>query len=84
MKPIRLSAHARGYLRRRGFTEHEVQVAIRTAAWLTAQAGRLEASAEFPFAGDWNGRYYQTKRVRPIFVENPWEIVVITVYTYFY
>ncbi len=30
------------------------------------------------------GKFYHTKRVRPIFVEEELEIVVVTVYTYFY
>jgi len=46
--------------------------------------GRLECFKEFPFHAVWNGKYYQTKRVRPIFVEEELEIVVVTVYTYFY
>jgi hypothetical protein len=38
---------------------------------------------DFPFGRKWNGRVYQTKRVRPVFVEEPAEIVVVTVYTYY-
>ena len=34
--------------------------------------------------GTWNGVFYATKRVRPIFVEEVAEIVVVTVYTYFF
>jgi hypothetical protein len=37
MKPVRLSAHARGYLRRRGFTAGEVEEAIRTCLWKPAE-----------------------------------------------
>lgn len=83
-KPIRLSVHARGYLSRRGFSEAEVMDTIRTSAWRPAYSGRLEAAKEFPFAGVWNGTFYATKRVRPVFVDNPTEIVVVTVYTYFF
>ena len=32
----------------------------------------------------WNDVYYDTKQVRPIFVEEPQEIVVVTVYSYFF
>ena len=83
-KPVRLTEHARGYLDRRGFTEAEVAEAIRTRAWQPARGGRLETSKDFPYHDDWNGVFYATKRVRPIFVEEPAEIVVITVYTYFF
>lgn len=83
-KPIRLSAHARGYVARRGFTEAEVDDAIRICAWQPAQGGRLEVSKDFPYHAQWNGTLYATKRVRPIFVDEPTEIVVVTVYTYFF
>lgn len=32
----------------------------------------------------WNKRVYTTKQVRPIFVEESNEIVVITVYVYYF
>ena len=83
-KPIRLSHHARGYLSRRGFTEAEVVEAIRQGHWRPTHQGRWESSREFAYNGDWNGTYYATKRVRPIFVEEATEIVVVTVYTYFF
>jgi hypothetical protein len=83
-KPIRLSNHARGYLARRGFTETEVEQVIRTAGWRRTRGGRWEASLEFPYNRTWNGTTYATKKVRPIFVEEATEIVVVTVYTYYY
>jgi len=84
MKPIRLTAHALGYLSRRGFTVAEVEDTIRTGTWRSASHGRQETSKEFAYGRDWNGISHATKRVRPIFVEKPTEIVVITDYTYFF
>jgi len=84
MKAVRLSAHAMGYVNRRGFTVAEVKEAIRSSPWENAELGRLEARKEFPFNDHWNGRWYAVKQVRPVFVEEPNEIVVITVYTYYY
>jgi hypothetical protein len=84
MKLIRLSAHAASHLGRRGFTVAEVEEAIRTSPWERAELGRLEARKSFPFPGEWNGRRYTTKQVRPIFVDEPNEILVVTVYTYYY
>lgn len=83
-KPIRLSMHAQGYLARRGFTEAEVEDTIRTSRWQSARSGRMEAYKDFPYNDLWNGTFYATKRVRPVFVEQPVEIVVVTVYTYFF
>ena len=84
MKPIRLTAHARGYLSSRGFTVAEAEDAIRSGVWRPASQGRQETSKEFAYGRDWNGSIYSTKRVRPVFVDNITEIVVITVYTYFF
>jgi hypothetical protein len=84
MKPIRLSAHALSYVDNRGFTVSEVEQAIRESQWQPAELGRLECRKTFQFEQDWNQKLYVTKEVRPIFVEESDEIVVVTVYTYFY
>lgn len=84
MKPIRLSAHAHSYTLKRGFTEAEVQDAIRSSPWEPAELGRLECRMNFAFGREWNGKVYQTKQVRPIFVEETDEILVVTVYTYYF
>jgi hypothetical protein len=83
-KPIRLTAHASGYTERRGFTADEVERAIRQGVREAARDGRFERSLDFGFGSAWNGRHYTTKRVRAIFADEESEIVVITVYTYFF
>lgn len=83
-KPIRLTGHARSQLDFRGTSEWEVCDAIRTASWQPAESGRLECRKDFRFDADWNQRHYATKQVRPIFVEEPEEIVVVTVYVYYF
>lgn len=84
MKPVRLSGHARQQLPYRGTTEDEIAEAIRTEDWGPAELGRLECRKDFPFGREWNGKRYATKQVRPIFVEEDSEIVVVTVYTYYF
>lgn len=84
MKPIRLSKHASGYIVSRGFTVAEVEEAIRTGPWAATELGRLDCRKDFAFARDWNGKVYATKQVRPVFVDERDEIVVITVYTYYF
>lgn len=69
---------------KRGFTIEEVEEAIRTTPWTAAELGRLECRKDFPYGNDWNGKVYATKQVRPVFVEEAGEIVVITVYTYYF
>jgi len=86
VKPIRLSRHAQGYMAKRGFAQSEVEQAIREAPWQPADwgEGRMQARKEFPLNAVWNGKHYATKQVRPVFVETDVEIVVVTVYTYYY
>ncbi|MDL1892520.1 DUF4258 domain-containing protein [Sphingobacteriales bacterium CHB3] len=84
MKPIRLSRHAAGYIEKRGFTLSEVEDAIRTTPWEPSELGRLECKKNFAYNNVWNGKEYDTKQVRPIFVEDVGEIVVVTVYTYYF
>lgn len=83
MKQIRLSAHAFSYTTKRGCTVAEVEEAIRTSPWEPAELGRLQSRKNFLFNLEWNGKFYATKQVRPIFVEEADEIVVVTVYTYY-
>ena len=84
MKPIRLSDHALRYASKRGFTLDEVEDAIRTASWGPAELGRLECRKDFAYGKEWNDKSYATKQVRPVFVEEATEIVVVTVYTYYF
>ena len=83
MKTIRLSAHALSYITRHGFTVAEVEDTIRGSLGEPAELGRMECRKTFPFNREWNNKLYATKEVRPIFVEEPDEIVVVTVYTYY-
>ena len=84
MKPIRLSGHAKEQLFFRGTTEDEVIEAIKTSSWQPAEPGLLVCKKDFIFENEWNKKYYKTKQVKPIFVEEEMEIVVVTVYTYFF
>ena len=84
MKPIRLSEHALRYASKRGFTIPEIEETIRTRPWMPAELRRLDCRKNFPYGKEWNGKVYATKQVRPIFVEEAREIVVITVYTYYF
>ena len=83
-KPIRLSEHAKQQLEFRGATEQDVFDAIRTETWENAELGRLECRKDFVFNSEWNNKYYDTKQVRPIFIDKPDEIIVVTVYVYYF
>ena len=84
VKPVRLSNHALRYVSKRGFTVSEVEESIQTVPWQPAELGRLDCRKDFPYGKEWNGKVYATKQVRPVFVEEVAEIVVVTVYTYYF
>lgn len=84
MKPIRLSGYAKEQTFFRGTTEEEITEAIRESSWQSAESKRQECRKNFAFEKAWNNKYYKTKQVRPVFVEEAEEIVVVTVYIYFF
>ena len=75
VKPIRLSDHASRYRAKRGFSVAEVEEAIRTAHWRPAELGRLECEKDCAYAKEWNGKTSPIKRVRPVFFEEPAELL---------
>jgi len=83
-KPVRLSGHAKKQLRSRGATVQEVVKAIRSEPWRPAELGKLECRKDFAYNALWNGKHYATKQVRPIFTDEPDEIVVVTAYVYYF
>jgi len=83
-KPIRLSGHARKQLEFRGAAIQDVIEAVRTEQWGQAELGRLDCRRNYAFNAEWNGHFYRTRQVRPIFVDEPGEIVVVTVYVYYF
>ena len=84
MKPIRLSGHAKEQLLYRAVTEEEIIETILSSEWHPAELGRLECKKDFLYEKEWNKKYYKTKQVRPIFAEAETELIVITVYSYFF
>jgi hypothetical protein len=44
----------------------------------------LECRKDFTYGREWTGKFYETKQVRPIFAEEMDEIVVVTVYVYYF
>ncbi len=71
-------------MRFRGSSELEVVDAICSGDWQPTGSARFECRKDFSFNATWNDRVYATKQVRPIFVEESNEIVVITVYVYYF
>ena len=84
MKPIRLTSHARLQCAERGATEEEVVQAVREGLAESAKLGRTLCRFNFAFDRSWQGSWYAVKQVAPVIKEEAEEIVVVTVYTFYF
>lgn len=84
MKPVFIPDHARQKIALRGCTDDQIELAVQTAPWEPAKLGRLECRMNFAFNSYWNGRYFETKQVHAIFVEEESEIVIVTALVYYF
>ena len=83
-KPIRFSKHALDRLPDRGATEEEVRRAVREGAREPAKQGRQMFRLNLPFNDFWQGQKYEIKQVAPVVAETPEQVVVVTVYTFYF
>ena len=84
MKPIRLIPHALEQCAERGATEAEVREAIERGNREPAKKGRFMYRANFQYNRLWQGQFCRIKQVAPVVAEEETEIVVITVYTFYF
>ena len=84
MKPIRLTKHAQEQCVERGATDAEVRHAIEHGTREPAKMGRQMCRFNFAFGQTWQGNTYAIKQVAPVIKEESQEIVVITVYTFYF
>ncbi|MHB8653427.1 MAG: DUF4258 domain-containing protein [Terriglobia bacterium] len=84
MKPIRLTTHAVEQLAERGASEAEVQEAVQRGVREPAKRGRFMYRLNFQYDSEWQGRFYAIKQVAPVVVEAQNEVVVVTVYTFYF
>ena len=84
MKQIRLSKHAQEQAAERGATSREVEEAVRKGSRDPAIRGREICRYNFTFNRKWQGKQYAIKQVAPVIKEELDEIIVITVYTFYF
>ena len=84
MKRIRLSKHAREQAAEQGVTEAEVEEAVRKGSREPTTLGREMCRYNLRFNRKWQGKHYLIKQVAPVIKEGANEIVVITVYTFYF
>ena len=84
MKTICLTAHAVEQCAERGATEDEVREAIERGVREPAKRGRSLYRLNFQYQAEWQGKFYALKQVAPVAVEEENEVVVVTVYTFYF
>lgn len=84
MKPIRFTKHAKEQCDERGASEYEVKQAITNGSREHAKRDRVLCRYNFPSGQSWHGRVYKIKQVAPVIKEMETEIIVITVYTFYF
>jgi hypothetical protein len=84
VKRIRLSKHAKEQAAERGATQLEVEVAVQKGPRNATTRGREMCRYNFVFDRKWQGKNYAIKQVAPVIKEEADEIVVITVYTFYF
>ena len=84
MQPIRLTTHALEQLAERGATDDEVKKAIEKGVREPAKRGRFMYRLNFQYNSEWQGKFFAIKQVAPVVVEAQNEMVVVTVYTFYF
>jgi hypothetical protein len=84
VKKIRLSHHARSRCQSRGTDEQEVRLAVMRGVRKPVKKGRWMCRLNFQYNQTWRGKHYAVKQVAPVIAERANEIVVITIYTFFF
>ena len=84
MKPVRFTSHALEQLSERGTNKDEVIESIKKGKREKAKKGRFIYRANYQFNSNWNDRYFSIKQVAPVILESEEELIVITVYTFYY
>jgi hypothetical protein len=84
VNPIVYSKHAQDQMLNREVSEYEVEITIQEGEMIPAKKGRLAFRKNFHFESEWKGKYYEVKQVMPIVVEENEQIIVITVYAFYF
>lgn len=81
---IEISEHARLQMVERGVSENEVAITIEQGESEAARGGRMMYRKNFRFDREWRGRNYRIKQVAPVVVQESDNVVVITVYAFYF
>jgi len=82
--PIVFSRHALDQMVERGAIESEVIQTIRDGERLPAKKNRTAYRRNMSYQGVWGGTVYTTKQLMAIVAEEDHQIVVVTVYVFYF
>ncbi len=83
-KHIKFTDHSLQRIAKRGTSKEEVIDAILTGLREPAKGNKLICRLNVPFNKIWIDTIYSIKQVAPVIVEEDTEIIVITVYTFYF
>ena len=81
---VRFTKHAQEQCKERGASADEVLIAIKEGSKESVKHGRELCRYNFPFNKSWHGNVYPIKQVAPVIKTEEKEIIVITVYTFYF
>ncbi len=84
MKPIRFTQHALDRCKLRGATEDEVRDTILHGSREATKKNRILCRLNIVYNAEWEDPYYPIKQIAPVIIEEETEIVIITVYTFYF
>ncbi len=84
MKPIRFTQHALDRCKLRGATEDEVRDTILHGSREATKKNRILCRLNIVYNAEWEDTYYPIKQIAPVIIEEETEIVIITVYTFYF
>ena len=83
-KQVKFTTHSLDRISKRGTSKEEIIQAILNGKREPAKDNKIICRLNFPYNQIWIDTNYTIKQVAPVFVEEENEIIVITVYTYFF
>ncbi|MBI4802790.1 MAG: DUF4258 domain-containing protein [Elusimicrobia bacterium] len=84
MKNIAFSNHAKDQMVERGASAQEVIESIHKGDRFLAKHSRIAYRHNFQYNSRWGKNFYRIKQVMPVTKEEAKEIIVVTVYTFYF
>ncbi len=80
---VRIVEHAKERAKERGASFEEIIKVIKEGNKIDAKKGRKGKEMVFEYGKEWEGKIYKQKKVIVVYVEEGYEIVVITVKVFY-